>query len=391
MIDFKNTEIAFITKSNIDLKKARFLYKVMASPLITKISKVMTAFAMSIRFPVNWLVKPTIYNHFVGGETIDECIKSVALMAKSGVNSILDYSVEGKESIEDINKALEETLNAIKNAGNNPNIPFAVFKPTAFTTSDVLTKASTDEPMTEEEKTEAQNFKDRVNTLCKAAYDIDKPILIDAEDSWYQNFIDETVDEMMQKYNNEKAIVYNTWQMYRHDRLEHLKATYQKAVDGNYFMGAKFVRGAYMEKERERAEKMDYKSPICADKEETDKSYNDALRFSFENKDRISIFNGTHNEESSLLLAELINKEGLQSNDERFWFSQLYGMSDNISFNMAKEGFNVAKYLPYGPVKYVLPYLFRRAEENTSVKGQTSRELLLINQEIKRRRSLKNN
>ena len=361
----------------------------MASPFITKLAKVMTAFAMSIRFPVNWIVKPTIYKHFVGGETIDECKESVSVTAKSDVNSILDYSVEGKESIEDINKALVETLNTIKNAGSNPNIPFAVFKPTAFTTSDILTKASSGEPMTEEEKTEAQNFKERVNLLCKTAYEVDIPILIDAEDSWYQNFIDETVDEMMQKYNNEKAVVFNTWQMYRHDRLENLKATYQKAVDGNYFLGAKFVRGAYMERERERAEKMGYESPICANKEETDKSYDDALRFSFEHKDRISIFNGTHNEESSLLLAELITKEGIPANDNRFWFSQLYGMSDNISFNLAKEGFNVAKYLPYGPVKYVLPYLFRRAEENTSVKGQTSRELELISTEIKRRKSLK--
>lgn len=389
MTNFKNTEVAFITKSNNDLKRAKFLYKVMASPFITKLAKVMTAFAMSIRFPVNWIVKPTIYKHFVGGETIDECKESVSVTAKSDVNSILDYSVEGKESIEDINKALVETLNTIKNAGSNPNIPFAVFKPTAFTTSDILTKASSGEPMTEEEKTEAQNFKERVNLLCKTAYEVDIPILIDAEDSWYQNFIDETVDEMMQKYNNEKAVVFNTWQMYRHDRLEHLKATYQKAVEGNYFLGAKFVRGAYMEKERERAEKMGYKSPICANKEETDKSYDDALRFSFEHKDRISIFNGTHNEESSLLLAELIIKEGLPANDNRFWFSQLYGMSDNVSFNLAKEGFNVAKYLPYGPVKYVLPYLFRRAEENTSVKGQTSRELELISTEIKRRKSLK--
>ncbi len=391
MIDFKNTKTAFISKSNIDLKKARFLYKVMASPFITKVASVMTAFAMSIRFPVNWFIKPTIYCHFVGGETIDECDKSVAVMAKSGVNSILDYSVEGTESIEDINNALGETLNAIKNAGTNPNIPFAVFKPTAFTTADILTKASAGDSMTDEEKAEAQNFKDRVNILCETAYELDIPILIDAEDSWFQNFIDETVEEMMLKYNKEKAIVFNTWQMYRHDRLEHLKATYEKAIDGDYFLGAKFVRGAYMEKERERAEKMGYESPICANKEETDKLYNDALRFTFEKRDRISTFNGTHNEESSLLLAELITKEGLPLNDNRFWFSQLYGMSDNISFNMAKEGYNVAKYLPYGPVKHVLPYLFRRAEENTSVKGQTSRELLLIKTEIKRRRSVKNN
>jgi len=389
MIDFKNTEIAFSVKSDKDLRRAKFLYKVMASPFITKVAKVLTSFAMSIRFPVNWVVKPTIYRHFVGGETIDECLPSVQAMSKFNVKSILDYSVEGKESIEDINKALEETLRAVKNAGNNHDIPFAVFKPTAFTTSNVLTKASSGEEMTDEEKQEAQNFKDRVNTLCKTAFEVDIPIMIDAEDSWYQNFIDETCDEMMLKYNKEKAIVYNTWQMYRHDRLDHLKKTYQKAVDNNYFLGAKFVRGAYMEKERERAQLMGYESPICPDKDATDKSYNDALRFTFEHRERISTFNGTHNDESSMLLAELMIKEGIPADDNRFWFSQLYGMSDNISFNLAKAGFNVAKYLPYGPVKHVLPYLFRRAEENTAVKGQTSRELMLIDTEIKRRKNSK--
>jgi proline dehydrogenase len=385
-IDFKNTEIAFISKSNLDIKKAKFLYKVMGSKSFTKMAKVMANFAMRIHFPINWAVKPTLYNHFVGGETIEECDPAVLDLSKHNVGAILDYSVEGKESIEDINKALEETLASIKNSGKNDNIPFAVFKPTAFTISIVLTKKSAGEELTKAEQKEAQNFKDRINILCKAAYEADTPILIDAEDSWYQNFIDETVEEMMQMYNKEKAIVFNTWQMYRHDRLEHLKMSYQKAVDSGYFLGAKFVRGAYMEKERERAKEMGYESPICKDKETTDKSYDDALRFSFEKRAVVSIFNGTHNEKSTLLLAKLMEKEGLKKDDKRFWFSQLYGMSDNISFNMAKQGFNVAKYLPYGPVKHVLPYLFRRAEENTSVEGQTSRELNLINIEIKRRR-----
>ncbi|HIP47886.1 MAG TPA: proline dehydrogenase [Lutibacter sp.] len=386
-IDFKDTKIAFISKSNLDLKKAKFLYKVMGSKSITRVSKVLTQFAMTLHIPIKWAVKPTIYNHFVGGETIQECDKAVKNLSKHNVGAILDYSVEGKEAIEDINKALAETLDSIKNAGKNDNIPFAVFKPTAFTTSAVLTKVSAGEKLNDSEKKEAQNFKDRVQTLCKAAYEANIPILIDAEDSWYQNFIDEVTEEMMQLYNTEKAIVFNTWQMYRHDRLEHLKMSYQKAVDANYFLGAKFVRGAYMEKERERASEMGYESPICKDKEATDISYDNAIRFAFEKRDRVSVFNGTHNEKSTLLLADLMEQKGLKENDSRYWFSQLYGMSDNISFNMAEKGYNVAKYLPYGPVKHVLPYLFRRAEENTSVEGQTSRELKLINLEIKRRRN----
>ncbi len=388
-IDFKNTKIAFASKSNLDLKKAKLLYKVMGNQGIIKVFKSLTNFAMSIHFPINWAVKPTIYSLFVGGETIAECDPAIKTLSKHNVGAILDYSVEGKESLEDINIALEETVAAIKNAGKNSNIPFAVFKPTAFTTSTILTKASAGVVMTEEEQKETQNFKDRVHILCKTAFEVDTPILIDAEDSWYQNLIDETVEEMMQKFNKEKAIVYNTWAMYRHDRLAHLENTYKKAIEGNYFVGAKFVRGAYMEKERERAAEMGYESPICKDKETTDKNYNDALRYSFDHRDRISIFNGTHNEDSSLLLVELMEKEGIDKNDSRFWFSQLYGMSDNISFNMAKAGYNVAKYLPYGPVKHVLPYLFRRATENTSVEGQTSRELAQINTEIRRRRKEK--
>ncbi len=386
MIDFKNTKTAFISKTNRDMKKALFLYKVMASPFITRVAKILTQFALTIHFPINWIVKPTIYNLFVGGETIDECAPRVKIMGTYGVKSILDYSVEGKESIEDIEKALAETLHSIENAGKFENIPFAVFKPTAFTTSHILTKASTDEELTDEEKIEAQNFKKRVKILCQKAYDVDVPILIDAEDSWYQNFIDETVDEMMLLFNKEKAIVFNTWQMYRKDRLENLKRTYKKAKEGGYFLGAKFVRGAYMEKERERASEMGYESPIHDTKEDTDKAYNDALRFSFEHRDIVSIFNGTHNEESTLLLVDLMKENNIEKTDNRFWFSQLYGMSDNLSFNLGAAGYNVSKYLPYGPVKHVLPYLFRRAEENTSVKGQTSRELVLINQEIKRRK-----
>ncbi len=388
-IDFKNTETAFISKSDRDMKKALFLYKVMASPFITKTAKFLTQFALKIHFPVNWIVKPTIYNHFVGGETIKECEPAVKLIGDHGVKSILDYSVEGKESLEDIEKALKETLNSIENAGKFDNIPFAVFKPTAFTTSHILTKASSGEELTEEEQIEAQNFKERVKTLCQKAFDVGVPILIDAEDSWYQNFIDETVNEMMLLFNKEKAVVFNTWQMYRKDRLQNLKDTYEMAKEGNYFLGAKFVRGAYMEKERERAKEMGYESPIHETKEDTDKSYNDALRFSFEHREIISIFNGTHNEESSLLLAQLMEEHKIDKTDERFWFSQLYGMSDHISFNLGAAGYNVAKYLPYGPVKHVLPYLFRRAEENTSVKGQTSRELMLIRKEIKRRKELK--
>jgi proline dehydrogenase len=390
-MDFTNTEKAFITKSNRDLKWAHRLFSIMANPVIQKIGQVGAQLSMRLKLPIEGIVKKTLFVQFVGGETIDKCLPVVKELAKHNVKSILDYSVEGKENEADINAALDETLRSVKNAGQNPNIPFAVFKPTAMVQSAVLEKASTDAELNEEEKELLDKFKARIEKLAKTAFENNIPLLIDAEDSWYQEILDQIADKMMAKYNKEKAIIFNTWQMYRHDRLEHLKKTYQKAKDNNYYLGAKFVRGAYMEKERERAAEKGYESPIHPNKEATDQAYNAALRFSVDHIDRMAIFNGTHNEESNRLLTELMDEKGLKRDDNRIWFSQLFGMSDHISFNLAAEGYNVAKYLPYGPVKHVLPYLLRRAEENTSVGGQSSRELRLIKQEMKRRKLKKQN
>lgn len=386
MTAFENTEIAFQSKSNYDLRRSYLLFSILANPWLMRSGAAITQLFMKVGLPVNWFVKPTIYRQFVGGETITECLPTVELLAKYNVKAILDYSVEGTETPEGIQHALEETLRTIENAAANPNIPFAVFKPTAFTTVNVLTKVSAGEPLSEEEAREAEAFRERINLLCKTAYEKDIPILIDAEESWYQNFIDEVVNEMMARYNHSKAIVFNTFQMYRWDRLDYLKTSFRMAEEGNYFLGAKFVRGAYMEKERERAARMGYPSPIQPDKEHTDRDYNAALKFCVENIHRIAIFNGTHNEYSCYYLTQLMEEHGIAKNDPRIWFSQLYGMSDHISFNLAHQGYNVAKYLPFGPVKHVIPYLVRRAEENTSVKGQTGRELSLITTEIRRRR-----
>ncbi len=387
MTGFENTEIAFAYKTNGELRKAYYLFKIVGSSWMVKMGKIITQILLGLRLPISWAIKPTIYSHFCGGEYIPESIPVVESLSKYGVKVILDYSVEGKERPEDIKAALEETLKTISNAEDNPNIPFAVFKPTAFTTSHILEKVSTGDALSDGETKEAQEFRVRIDTLCNAAYEKDIPILIDAEDSWYQKFIDEVVEEMMEKYNQKKAIVFNTLQMYRKDRLEFLKELYRKAVQAGYFLGIKFVRGAYMEKERERAQKMSYPDPINKDKPSTDKMYDDGLRFTIQHIDRISVFSGTHNEDSNILLTQLMEEKGLMKNDQRIWFSQLYGMSDNISFNLAAQGYNVAKYLPYGPVKHVLPYLIRRAEENTAMAGQTSRELELVIKERNRRRN----
>lgn len=386
MIDFTNTETAFRIKSNNQLRKAYWMFRLIANSRLVKISNTLINLINQLGLPIGWVVKPTIYRQFCGGETLRECLPVVDKLADYHVKSILDYSVEGKDEDEAIENALQETLRSIEFAENQPDIPFSVFKPTAFAKPWALVELNLRKGPTEEALKEGEKFRKRIEMLCEKAYSSGKPILIDAEFSYIQDFIDQVVMEMMSRFNHEKAIVFNTYQMYRNDRLDVLKKDMALAEKGNFYLGAKFVRGAYMEKERERAEKMGYPDPIHSGKESTDHDYNEALRFSVENIHRISIFNGTHNEYSSMLLTELMAKSGLKPDDNRVWFSQLYGMSDHISFNLAAAGYNVAKYVPYGPVKHVLPYLIRRAEENTSVAGQTGRELESIKKELTRRK-----
>jgi len=386
MIQFDNLEIAFRYKSDRELKFAYWLFRMVGSPGLVRLGKGITKIAINLHLPISWLIKPTIYRHFCGGETIEECMEVSRKMEEYGVKCILDYSVEGGESADAIRAAMSETLRTIENARIHRNIPFTVFKPTAFTLEQILEKGSLGSIVSAEEHTEVDKFTERIEALCKAAYTANVPIMVDAEDVRFQQLIDDVVTRMMEKYNKEKAVVYNTLQMYRTDRLDFLKESYRKAVEGNYFLGIKFVRGAYMERERARALKFGYPSPINPDKATTDRMYNDGLRFTVNHLDRISVFNGTHNEASNRLLTELMEMKGLEKNDPRIWFSQLFGMSDHVSFNLAAAGYNVAKYLPYGPVRHVLPYLIRRAEENTAVAGQSSRELLMARKEYRRRR-----
>jgi Proline dehydrogenase len=303
------------------------------------------------------------------------------------VSTILDYSVEGEQSEEGFNRTVEEILLTFDEAKKSPHVPFCVFKVTGMADANVLEKVQSKKELTEQEKKSLERIKERIDKICAKAAAYQIPVLIDAEDSWYQNPIDEIAYTMMQKYNQQKTIVFNTYQMYRADMLNNLKDAFHRAAMHNYFLGVKMVRGAYMEKERERAEKMGYPSPIHPTKEATDDSFNKGLAFCIDNKQRISLLCGSHNEYSNQYLTVLMNKHGMKPNDTRVWFAQLLGMSDNISFNLAKEGYNVAKYVPYGPVESVMPYLLRRAEENTSVAGQSSRELTLIRKELMRRKT----
>ncbi len=386
MVSFQNTQIAFRSKSNADLKHARLLFKMMGNGTIVKIGAFASNLALKLHLPINTIIKKTIYRQFVGGENISECESTINLLYKFKIGTILDYSREGQNEEKELDNTRDEILATIERAKGNLKIPFCVFKPTGMVRFSIIEKMS-EHPlsMSEDEKAEYFRFVERVDVVCKAAYESGTPLLIDAEETWIQEPVDNVVDAMMAKYNKADFIVYNTLQMYRHDRLEFLKKSHEKAKNGNYKLGMKLVRGAYMEKERERAEKMGYPSPIYPDKAATDNGYNLAQAYCIENINDIALLSGTHNEESMYQLIDLMEKHDVSKNDKRVYFAQLLGMSDHISFNLANDGFNVTKYVPYGPVKEVMPYLMRRAEENTAVAGQTGRELRLIDDEISRR------
>lgn len=383
---FDNTEIAFSLKTDTELERAYFLFKMIANEPLVRIGTMVTNFALKAHLPVEGLIRATVFDHFCGGVNEVDCLKVVDKMFTKGVSSVLDFSVEGKETEEQFELALTMILKTVDFAKERLAIPFAVFKPTGLGRFYLFEKKSQKEQLNLQEEEEWSRVVIRFDTICKAGYDKDVPLLIDAEESWMQTAVDEMILEMMRKYNKEKTIVYNTMQMYRHDRMSYMKELRDLAVKEHFHVGIKLVRGAYMEKENERAVANGYSSPICASKDMTDTNYNDGLLFVIENLDTMALFLGTHNDKSNYYLMELLNQKGIQPTDARIWFGQLYGMSDNISYNLAKARYNVAKYLPFGPVKDVMPYLIRRAEENTSVVGQTNRELELIKTERKRRK-----
>jgi proline dehydrogenase len=383
---FDNTQNAFSLKSDTELDRAYFLFKMIAVQPLVRIGTAVTNFALNANLPVEGLIRATVFDHFCGGVSEDDCIPVVDKMFTKGVSSVLDYSVEGKEDEAHFDDAMQMTLKIIDFAKEKKAIPFAVFKPTGFGRFELYEKLGEGQTLTEAEQAEWNRVEQRFEKVCKKAFENDISLLIDGEESWMQDAADELVARMMQKYNKQKAIVYNTLQMYRWDRLDYLKKLHEQAKTEGFYIGMKLVRGAYMEKESKRAEEKGYKSPICESKQATDDNFDAAVSYMINNIDKMAIFAGTHNELSSYTLMEKMQEKGISKNDSRLWFGQLYGMSDNISYNLANEGYNVAKYLPFGPVKDVMPYLIRRAEENTSVAGQTSRELLLIKTERNRRK-----
>ncbi len=382
---FNNTEIAFKLKSDAQLERAYFLFKMIANEPLVKIGSAVTKFALTVHLPVEGLIRSTVFDHFCGGVNEKDCMPVVDNLMEAGVYSVLDYSVEGKEENTQFDATTQKVMELTRFAEKKKAMPFSVFKPTGLGRFKIWNKKTFNTPLTESEKGEWERITKRYDTICNEAMKCGITLLIDAEETWMQGAADVLCKEMMRKYNLERPVVFNTLQCYRWDRLEYLKAAHLEAKKEGYKLGFKVVRGAYMEKENDRAEEKGYPSPICKSKMATDAEFNAVVKYILNNLEDISLFLGSHNEESTYLAMEEMEKLGIVNNDPRVWFGQLYGMSDHITYNLAASGYNVAKYIPFGPVKDVMPYLIRRAEENTSVAGQTSRELELLKKERNRR------
>jgi len=383
---FNNTEIAFSLKKDSELERAYFLFKMIANEPLVRIGTAMTNFAIKAHLPVEGLIRATVFDHFCGGVSEDDCVSVIDKMYTKKVCSVLDYSVEGKVDEAQFDAAFDMTIKLLSFVKGKEAIPFAVFKPTGFGRIELYEKIGNNIALTIEEEREWDRVVARYDKVCALAKEKDVKLLIDAEESWMQDAADDLVVDMMRKYNTEKAIVFNTLQMYRWDRLDYLKELHAEAKAKGFYVGMKLVRGAYMEKENDRALANGYMSPICESKKATDRNFDNGVTYMLENSAMLSLFAGTHNEESSYLIMQLMQENNIPKNSDMVWFGQLYGMSDHISYNLSEAGYNVAKYLPFGPVKDVMPYLIRRAEENTSVAGQTTRELNLLKEERKRRK-----
>ncbi len=385
-LNFEDTEIAFRNKSNAELNAAYWLFKLISSNFLTKVGPPVANLLLSIGLPVKGLIKATIFKQFCGGETIAECEHTIEQLALAGVGTILDYSVEGEDEETVFDFTCEEILRTIDRAAGDQRIPITVFKITGIGRFELLEKLDAKKQLSSLEAAEFKRVEARCERICRMAFERNVPIMIDAEETWIQHTIDELALDMMRMFNKEQIIVYNTYQMYRHDKLADMKADHLIAKASGFILGVKMVRGAYMEKERKRAAELGYPSPIQPDKAASDRDFNASLIYCLDHIDEIAVVCGTHNEESCRLLAELLDQYQIAHNHPHVYFAQLLGMSDNLSFNLSDAGYNVAKYVPYGPIKAVMPYLFRRAQENTSIAGQTSRELGLIIKEKQRRK-----
>ena len=385
-LDFSNTKIAFSHKSDKQLKKMSRLFKLMKKSALVNMGSKLGLVAVKLRLPfAKGIIRSTIFEQFVGGENLLDCQAAIDQLYKFDVLTVLDYGAEGKSKEEDLDATAQEFIRAVEFAAANESVPCVVAKITGLVDNVILEKINSNIVLNEGEKEQHEKLKDRLNMICARADELKVAVFIDAEESWIQDAIDQITEEMMATYNKEYVVIYNTFQLYRTDKLQYLKESHERALKGDYILGAKLVRGAYMNKERARAEEMNYPSPINPNKEATDTMYDAAVKYCVENYKTIASCNASHNEKSIRLQAEMIFEKGIERNHRHLNFCQLYGMSDHFSFNLAEQGFNVAKYVPYGTIDDVVPYLIRRAQENSSVSGEMGRELTMIQHEVKRR------
>lgn len=387
MIDFNNTEVAFKMKTGSDLRASQLLFSTLSSPRVVGTLKGLTLFSLKLHLPIKGIIKATVFRQFCGGETIPACEAQIQRLAEGNVNAILDYSVEGKAEEADFDRTMNTTIETIRFAKNHAHVPFGVFKPTGLGPIELYEKVSKKLPLSPDEQAAWERVIARWEKVFATGTEMGVPVMVDAEESWIQPALDELILDFMRRYNRERPMVYNTAQMYRHDRIDQLRRMEKLAKEEGFIYAVKTVRGAYMEKERERAKKMGYPDPIQPNKAATDRDFDAATDLILSNLDHMAGLIGTHNEKSVEFAAKRMQELGIAYDDKRVFVAQLFGMSDHISFNAAALGMNVAKYLPFGPVQDVMPYLFRRAEENTSVEGQTGRELSLIRKEVQRRKS----
>ncbi|GAB3559657.1 proline dehydrogenase family protein [Spirosoma fluminis] len=388
-VSFEDTSIAFSSQSDFKLRKTFWLFALMNQGWLVNLGTFFIKIALRLHLPIKFLIKNTIFEQFCGGESISDSEKTIQQLHNAHVGTILDYSVEGEENEKSFDETTLEILRTIERASESSDIPFSVFKITGLASTDLLEAVQIGDSLNKEQKAEFDRVLKRVDTLCRRGYERNVRIFIDAEESWIQDTIDTLAYEMMDRYNHERPVVYNTYQFYRWESLDHLRRDIDEARAKGYYLGAKLVRGAYLEKERLRAHEGEYQDPIQATKEDTDRDFNAAVDYCLENRDVVSICLGTHNEYSCQYCMQQMSRLGIAPNDTHIYFAQLLGMSDNISYNLANAGYNVAKYVPYGPVEAVMPYLFRRADENKSIAGQSSREFKLVTNELKRRKGCK--
>ena len=384
-LDFQDTATAFADKSDAELNEKYRLFKLLNSPFLNAIGTRAASLALSLGLPVEGLIKSTIFEQFCGGETIEECEPTILDLGRANIGTILDYSVEGKATEGDFENTKEEIIRTIDRAKKDPNIPFAVFKVTGVAPLGTLERLSAKKKLDAKSQAKCERIHNRVEEICSFAYKNEQAVFIDAEESWIQDAIDRMATDMMERYNLEQPIIFNTLQMYRTDRLQYLREARREAKNNGYLLAVKIVRGAYMEKERARAAEINYPSPIQPDKASTDRDYNAAIDYCLDHIEDVAFVAGTHNEKSTQMLAQKMQVRGIPENHPHIFYSQLFGMSDNLSYVLAKNNYNVSKYVPYGPVKDAIPYLIRRAQENSSAAGQVSRELELIARELKRR------